>query len=358
MRVLIATQDYFPTRGGLQASVDTLVQGLITHGHVCAVLIKTTRRDMRNFMGLAKRVARKLFKSPIIVSDRTFPYPAYRTPLPRESLTTVRRIFKPDIMVCVVGGSYTTQFAKDVLNAAGDLPTLTYIFDIEGVTLTTDQFCARTHVVANAEAIASLVANHRKRPPVVPCIVEPTDCQVESTREIVLYINPYPRKGVNLAWAIAEAAPGLNFVFQESWLLKDEQRLEIIEHAQRLGNVEFRAVTDQPEEVYRDARVLLAPYGSERPRVVDEAQANGIPVVASAVPGLDECVGTGGVLIDPHGDIGEWVSALERINSDKEYYEGLVTAAIRHSKRQEIQPDYLIKLFERELQFVIKGSYV
>jgi glycosyltransferase involved in cell wall biosynthesis len=173
----------------------------------------------------------------------------------------------------VVGGSYTTQFSRDVLHAAGDLPTITYLFDIEGVELISDPFCARTHVVANAEAIASLVVEHRNRPPVVPCIVEGNDYKVATTREVVLYINPHPRKGEHLAWAIAEAAPGLRFVFQESWRIKEERRREIIERAQKLGNVEFRGVIDRPEEVYRDARVLLAPYGPERPRVVDEALA-------------------------------------------------------------------------------------
>jgi glycosyltransferase involved in cell wall biosynthesis len=169
-------------------------------------------------------------------------------------------------------------------------------------------------------------------------------------------INPHPRKGEHLAWAIAEAAPGLRFVFQESWRIKEERRTEIIDRAKKLGNVEFRPVIDRPEEVYRDARVLLAPYGSERPRVVDEALANGIPVVASNVPGLDECVGTGGVLVDPDGDINEWVSALERLNSDNVYYEEMISAAIRYSQRKEIQPEYLVELFERELRFVLHGQ--
>jgi hypothetical protein len=195
MRVLIATQDYFPARGGLQSSTDTLVRGLAARGHVCAVAIKTAGRDLSNLKGYFKRLARKLFNIPIVISDRTFPYPAYRVPIPLESLSAVKRSFKPDVLVCVVGGSYTTQFARDVLHAAGDLPTVTYIFDIEGVALITDPFCARTHVVANAEAIASLVAEHRSRPPVVPCIVEGNDYQVATTREVVLYINPHPRKG-------------------------------------------------------------------------------------------------------------------------------------------------------------------
>jgi hypothetical protein len=79
-------------------------------------------------------------------------------------------------------------------------------------------------------------------------------------------------------------------------------------------------------------------------------------VVASDVPGLDESVGTGGVLVDPTGNIDDWVSVLEHLNTDKVYYEKLVTAAIKHSKRPEIQSEYLVGLFENELKKVIERS--
>jgi hypothetical protein len=249
-------------------------------------------------------------------------------------------------MVCVIGGIHTVHFAKTICKTAGDLPTLIYIFDVQGAAFTADPLCVGSHVVANAEVIASMIAEQRCRPPVIPCIVDPNECKVESTRE------------VDLAWAIAKKSSGLKFVFQESWQLKKEHRREIIRRAQALGNVELRSVTDRPSEIYRDARVLLAPYGPERPRVVDEAQANGIPVVASDVPGLDESVGIGGVLLDPSGNINEWVSVLKRLHTDNVYYEELVSAAIRHSKRLEMQPDYLTELFERELQNAIKCSRV
>jgi glycosyltransferase involved in cell wall biosynthesis len=358
MRILFATADYFPTRGGLQASVHELIHCLKIRGHSCAILVSAVRRDMTRPRALIKAVVYKLFKRPFLISDKTFSYPVYRTKNPLESLSKLRRIFRPDVLVCVVGGSHTIDFAKSLCKTAGDLPTVIYIFDVQGVALTADPICAKSHVVSNAEAIASLIAKHQSRPPIVPCIVDSNNYKVESSREVVLYINPHSRKGVNLAWAIAEAAKGLKFVFQESWRLGEKRCMEIIARAQNLKNVEFRAATDRPAEIYRDARVLLAPYGPERPRVVDEAQANGIPVVASDVPGLDESVGTGGVLIDPEGPVDGWTSVLERLQTDKVYYDELVTAAIRHSKRAEIQPEYLTAIFERELEHAIECSKV
>ena len=62
--------------------------------------------------------------------------------------------------------------------------------------------------------------------------------------------------------------------------------------------------------------------------------------------------------VDVGGAIDEWVSVLERLNTDKVYYEELVSAAIKHSRRPEIKSDYLVELFERELQYAIKRSRV
>lgn len=354
MKILFATNDYFPQTGGLQASIHDLIPRLEDLGHSCAVLIPATPKDLKRPAVMAKRIIRKLIKRPFIIHDRKLPYTVFRAPHPPENLSMVKDIYKPDVIVCVIGGTHTIGFVKNICKTAGDTPIMVYIFDIEGVAFTADPLCSRCHVVANSEAIASLIAAHRPRPPFIPCIVAFNDYRVNSTREIVLYINPHPRKGEELAWKIAEASrdKGLRFVFQENWYLNDERTMEIKNRAQKLGNVEFRKRAERAVNIYRDARVLLAPYGPEKPRVVDEAQANGIPVVASDVPGLDECVGPGGVLVDPEGPVDTWVSILERLHNDELYYKEMADAAIRHSRRPEIQPEYIARCFERELQRV------
>ena len=356
MRILFATSDYFPERGGLQTSIEKLVHWLNSRGHNCALLVYANRRDLITPKNLCTGFLWKLFRQPFVISDNTFPYPVYRTKTPFEILSKLKKTFKPDILVCVVGGSHTIHFSKRLCMAVGDLPTSIYIFDRQGVAFASDSTSANTHVIANAEVIASLIAERHTRPPVVPCIVDSKECLVNSTRKVILYINPHPRKGEKLAWAIAEAAHELKFVFQESWRLNENRRMEIINRAKKLGNVEFRPVTDRSSEIYRDARVLLAPYGPERPRVVDEAQANGIPVVASDVGGLNESVGPGGVLIDPFGSIDDWISVLKRLESDHVYYEKLASAALSHSKRLELRPEYIVDLFEHELHCAIERS--
>ena len=94
MRILFATAEYFPARGGLQASVDTLIHRLATRGHFCAVLVSAMRRDMIRPKALAKAVSWKLFKRPFFVSDKTFSYPVYRPKNPMEGLSIARRILQ------------------------------------------------------------------------------------------------------------------------------------------------------------------------------------------------------------------------------------------------------------------------
>jgi glycosyltransferase involved in cell wall biosynthesis len=77
-----------------------------------------------------------------------------------------------------------------------------------------------------------------------------------------------------------------------------------------LSNVEFRRTTDNPANVYRDARLLLAPHlEDQRPRVVLEALANGIPVLVSDRPGLVDAARGVGVVV-PSLDVDAWAEAL------------------------------------------------
>jgi glycosyltransferase involved in cell wall biosynthesis len=69
------------------------------------------------------------------------------------------------------------------------------------------------------------------------------------------------------------------------------------------------------------ARALLVPSLSYEgaPRVVLEAYASGVPVVASRLGGLPELVedGSSGILVRP-GDVAAWTAAVERLTEDAE----------------------------------------
>ena len=87
-------------------------------------------------------------------------------------------------------------------------------------------------------------------------------------------------------------------------------------------NVEFRP-TVSPAEVpalIREARALVLPsvcYEAQ-PRVILEAYAAAVPVLASNLGALPEAVGHDSGLLVPPGDPGSWADAVERLLDDRE----------------------------------------
>jgi glycosyltransferase involved in cell wall biosynthesis len=88
------------------------------------------------------------------------------------------------------------------------------------------------------------------------------------------------------------------------------------------ANVEFRP-TVSPAEVpalIREARALLVPslWYEAQPRVILEAYAAGVPVLASDLGALPEAVRPDSGLLVPPGDAAAWADAVERLLDDRE----------------------------------------
>jgi glycosyltransferase involved in cell wall biosynthesis len=140
--------------------------------------------------------------------------------------------------------------------------------------------------------------------------------------------------------------PEVRFVVQQSWPLPDEQLAEVQQRVAALANLEFRPVAPPGPALYGDAKVLIVPHRIDnRPRVILEAQANGIPVIASRTDGLAEAVGDGGVTVDMD-DIDAWHHALNRLLTDQALYDDLAERALRHSQREEVDPEEVARNFE------------
>jgi glycosyltransferase involved in cell wall biosynthesis len=203
-----------------------------------------------------------------------------------------------------------------------------------------------TRVLANAPAIADSVRPVRPDVLMIPSVVDIEAVRTESTRTHVLYLNPIPNRGLELALDVARSAPEILFVFQESHLFHPRDFDALEARTRALSNVEVRRRVADRRALYGDARVLLVPYLVEnRPRVVLEAQANAIPVVASDIPGLRDAVGPGGVLLAPDRGPSEWRVCLRRLAADHDYYAELCEAALEHSRRSEVAPERIVERF-------------
>ena len=76
-----------------------------------------------------------------------------------------------------------------------------------------------------------------------------------------------------------------------------------------------------------------------------EAQLSGIPVLASAIGGLPESVGPGGILVPRGSDIEVWNEHLRRLWSSDAEYARYRRLALDHSQRPEIDHDRLLNRF-------------
>ena len=105
-------------------------------------------------------------------------------------------------------------------------------------------------------------------------------------RDIVLFVNPIPEKGLDVAESLARSLPQWDFVFVEGW--------RSFEPANRRIPTNIRVLPRQPslKWLYDRSRLLIVPstIADAAPRVVSEAGRNGIPVLGSFAGGIPELV--------------------------------------------------------------------
>jgi glycosyltransferase involved in cell wall biosynthesis len=176
--------------------------------------------------------------------------------------------------------------------------------------------------------------------------------RVDSSRSVALFVNPIPQKGLGTVLRLAEARPDVSFAFTLGWAIDDQALRRLSAEARRLGNVDVRPSTGDPAELYGDARVVLVPstYPEAWGRVAGEAQASGIPVIASALGGLPEAVGDGGLLVEPEAGVEGWLDALALLWDDAAAYSRLASLADLNSRRADAASPEIVDRFETLLR--------
>lgn len=162
----------------------------------------------------------------------------------------------------------------------------------------------------------------------------------------VTMVNPCAIKGVSILLALAHSLPEVEFAAVLTWgaVAEDRRALE------RLANVRLLEPVADIEQILSRTRVLLMPSLWEESfgLMAVEAMLRGIPVLASKIGGLPEAkLGTDFLLpvrpiqrfgerlnenvlplpIVPEQDTGPWSDSLQRLLSDREFYETQSRAA-------------------------------
>ena len=355
--------------GGSGLSQRQLAAGLIARGHRVVILAdpeegyRLTSYLYRRSVNLSTKLGDHALRPLVLAAQwpagrRPVPAPEYDvpvvlSPVPENAYRTLRRRLDPDAVVAssiarVSWRRLRAQLQKD------RIPSVLYLREETALAHLTVGEAPPDLLLANTGSLAERARTAGFECRLIPSAIDTTATRVESTREGVLLVNPVRSHGIDRLWAVARARPDIPFVVQESWPLPEPERAGLLAEVRRRPNVEFRPRTDQLRRIYRDARLLLAPHRLDnRPRVAAEAQANGLPVVASSYPGLVEAVGPGGLLLDPDAPDEAWIAAVARLWDDPILYRRLSEAALEHAGRPEIDPDVVTARFEDALLTLI-----
>lgn len=140
----------------------------------------------------------------------------------------------------------------------------------------------------------------------------------------VTLINLCANKGGSLLWELAVRMPDVDFLAVEGGygkqIIGDLSNVEMVSHVPG-GRMR--------EAVYARTRILLMPSEYESwGRTGAEAMCSGIPVIAHPTPGLVECLGGAGILVD-RNDLDGWERQIRRLLQAPEWASASARAARR-----------------------------
>ena len=145
----------------------------------------------------------------------------------------------------------------------------------------------------------------------------------------ITYINPSYLKGIEIFHEIIKKLPQKKFIVVGKG----------IEKLKNISNVTCFDWCDDVKDIYKKTSIVLFPSIWDEPfgRVPIEAGINGIPTIASNRGGLSESVGKGGILIDNPYDINAWLSAIQKIESNRKSFSN---EAINHAEKFAFERSY------------------
>ncbi len=277
-----------------------------------------------------------------VVQERGFGFRLVRAGDPMQAAASVSVALRPDVLV-IFDGDYGGLIHSC---APLQLPTAVWFFQAEPyyfrngepdptlLYLATSPFLAR-----RIERLFSVDVQ------VLPPYIELENYRKRRQGKRVLYVNPVREKGIDMVFKLARRRPSIPFTVVESWGLSVPWRKRCFDNALRCGNIEWIPKSVDMESAFDNARMLLVPRYSEEGfcRLVTEAQAGGLPVLASDRGNLPANVGEGGSVMSLDADLDLWLGHIDAYTGDDELHGDLAQRAREHSARSGIAADEVVK---------------
>jgi glycosyltransferase involved in cell wall biosynthesis len=358
--------------GGANRSTHELAAALSERGHRVAVLSAVdeatlSRRAHKRLLDGAVRfggpIGRVLHAARRRIGRRLepladHPYPGWRSAQPENALAARLDAAHPDVVVVSSVERPAWRQIRELLAERG-IPSVLYLRERTALghlvqSGPAPNLVAPDVVVANSEGHAREARAAGYEVYVVPSIVDVSNCRTTTTRERVVFVNPVPLFGLDIALGVAAALPDIPFTFARSWPLSPQAERGLLEATRRLGNVEVADPVDDPREVYARARLVLVPYlHPGRPRVVAEAHASGIPVVGSDSDGTAEAIGPAGIVVPVSAPIDSWTQAIDALWNDENRYAEMVDVVREWAGRPEMTTSAIVDAFEECMRLAI-----
>jgi glycosyltransferase involved in cell wall biosynthesis len=335
MRILFATaHKHLPElHGGMEVNTHQLAHELMALGHEVGAMAGLKGIGWTGFQ--AKLRIKLGVSSP---SDRGLGYRTWRAWDVLPVAERVTKAFRPDLIV-LQGGHNFIPLLK--LYRSLGLPVVGYLHNGDLLPLDVElRNDPHIHFIANSNFTASLHPDKRMAAVVRPLVprepyATPTD------RSAAVFINPSPYKGLDIVLALARARPDVKFLFVVNGMKPPPSPEELS------SNIEVIGPFSDMKRVYARARVVLAPskWDEAWGRIATEAHINGIPVLATLRGGLPEAVGPGGLCLAEDAPADQWLEAFAALWGDSGRYQDFVDASFAHSRREEVDPAFVVQSF-------------
>jgi glycosyltransferase involved in cell wall biosynthesis len=337
LRVLFATDHiHFPQGGGGgERNTHELCLALRRHGVVPAVMSSLSADQ--TWLSWSNRLRRVMPPRNLFPRDTSCGYAVYRG-WSEHGAREVAARSRPDVVV--VQSTHPAALVREFSSCR--IPLAAYFHEVEEIDHLKALAGQPVTILANSPFTAQRLQERcGLSASIVLPLIDPTKYVATMRPQRVLFVNTVPRKGVETAFALAEARPDIGFDFVRSWILKEEQIKQLEQRARAAGNIMIHPPVQDMRPLYARARLVLVPSRCEEAwgRVATEAHVNGIPVLGSDRGGLPQAIGPGGIVVPADAPPGAWIAALSRLWDDNDAYAAAATAALAYAKRAEIQPD-------------------